>query len=572
MAKFFKILIIILPLFTLSCDREPKTVKTTSKETIIPGYYSPEKKYAQIYNMIYINFALERSQYKEALMLFMRDIHFMSDSKLFEKMVRVSMQLDRFKDTGIIVDRWLELKPDDLLAHNIGISAALEEGDFVKTDLIFNNYIKLIDKDDKSYYVRLINIVSENGNRSNVIRFFDRYLEKNNNRLLTESFIELLHFYNQSTKALAYIEKIGTYNDRTLIRHKASSLSAINKTEEAIKVLEDYLESKKNKDRQIQFELVSLYLSIGNLNSAEKLIDDILEIDSTNIELIFKVGRLYYNSKAFDLAEKHFSYLLSMNLMSNDVNYYLGMIDYNKGSYVESIRHFDRVTGGDLKFAAQLRKASSIAKEKNVSDAIEFLENLQSQYVSSLVKVNILLAEIQLYNEEKQYMNVVDLVNHSIPKYQNNLRLIYARAMAYESMKNISLMEEDLKFILSIDKNNSNTLNALGYSLVIHTNRYNEAEKYIKRALEFDPGNAAILDSMAWVLYKKGDLENALYYIEIAYNKDQDPEIVEHFCEILIKNGLHKKSREVMEIEIKKNPENANLLNNLTILHSDEPL
>ena len=238
-------------------------------------------------------------------------------------------------------------------------------------------------------------------------------------------------------------------------------MSAINKTEEAIKVLEDYLKSKKNKDRQIQFELVSFYLSVGNLNSAEKLIDDILEIDSTNIELIFKIGRLCYNSKAFDLAEKHFSYLLSMNLMSNDVNYYLGMIDYNKGSYIESIRHFDRVTGGDLKFAAQLRKASSIAKEKNVSDAIEFLENLQSQYVSSLVKVNILLAEIQLYNEEKQYMNVVDLVNHSIPKYQNNLRLIYARAMAYESMQNISLMEEDLKFILSIDKNNSNTLNAL---------------------------------------------------------------------------------------------------------------
>ena len=56
----------------------------------------------------------------------------------------------------------------------------------------------------------MINIVSENGNRSNVIRFFDRYLEKNNNRLLTERFIELLHFYNQNTKALTYIEKIGT--------------------------------------------------------------------------------------------------------------------------------------------------------------------------------------------------------------------------------------------------------------------------------------------------------------------------------------------------------------------------
>ena len=93
----------------------------------------------------------------------------------------------------------------------------------------------------------------------------------------------------------------------------------------------------------------------------------------------------------------------------------------------------------------------------------------------------------------------------------------------------------------------------MGYSLVIHTNRYDEAEKYISKALEYDPGNAAILDSMGWVLYKKGDLKNALHYIELAYNKDQDPEIVEHFCEVLIKNGLHKKSREVMEREIRRN-------------------
>ena len=76
-------------------------------------------------------------------------------------------------------------------------------------------------------------------------------------------------------------------------------MSAINKTEEAIKVLEDYLESKKNKDRQIQFELVSLYLSIGNLNSAEKLIDDILEIARGKIDNV-TIGRTDLSLSYFD--------------------------------------------------------------------------------------------------------------------------------------------------------------------------------------------------------------------------------------------------------------------------------
>ena len=183
-----------------------------------------------------------------------------------------------------------------------------------------------------------------------------------------------------------------------------------------------------------------------------------------------------------------------------------------------------------------------------------------------------MLGEISLYNEEKKYTKIIDLVNDSIIENPNNLRLIYARAMAYESLKKISLMEEDLKYILSIEATSANTLNALGYSLTIHTNRYTEAEKYIRKALEFDPGNAAILDSLGWVLYNKGDIKNALYYIELAYNKDQNPEIVEHFCEILIKNGYYQKSKKVMEIEVRKNPNNADLFNNLTTLHSDDPL
>ena len=40
-------------------------------------------------------------------------------------------------------------------------------------------------------------------------------------------------------------------------------------------------------------------------------------------------------------------------------------------------------------------------------------------------------------------------------------------------------------------------LNALGYSLTVHTQRYDEAYALIYEAHLYDPGSAAILDSLA---------------------------------------------------------------------------
>ena len=572
MLNFLKILIAILPLFLISCNPKQENMSTSTQDKAAPSYFGPEKKYTQIYNAIYINFAMQKGRYEEALALFIQNIDLMDDLKLFPRMARISLQFNKIEETSIIVDKWLELKPDSILAHNLGISASLEEADFMKTRLIFNNYLKLINQEDKSYYSRLINILSENSNRYNVVSFFEKYLEKNPNRLLTESFIELLRFYNQYTKALEYIDKIGINNDRTLVRYKASSLSAINRNQEAIELLTNYLETKKNTDRQIQFELINLYILVKDLKAAEELINKILDVDPENFELIYQIGALCYNAGSYNLSEKYFSYLLSKDLASSDVNFFLGLIDHNNGNFDEAIRHFERVKDGDRKFEAQIRKSSSIRKSSNINNAIQYLDKLMDEYKSDSLKINILLTEISLYNEEKQFFNIIDLVDKSIKRYPNNLRLIYSRAMAYESLKKINKMEEDLKYILSIDSKNSNTLNALGYSLTIHTERYNEAEKYIRKALEYDPGNAAILDSLGWVLYKKGDIKNALHYIELAYNKDQDPEIVEHFCEILIKSGFLKRSKEVMKIEIEKNPDNTDLLNKLTTLHADDKL
>ena len=90
----------------------------------------------------------------------------------------------------------------------------------------------------------------------------------------------------------------------------------------------------------------------------------------------------------------------------------------------------------------------------------------------------------------------------------------------------------------------------------------------IERAYSHDPGNSAIIDSLAWVHYKLGNIENALKYSKLAYEKDKDPEIIEHYCIILLKMGMLNEFEGVV-IENERIPDNKKLIEKLKRLKSE---
>ena len=59
----------------------------------------------------------------------------------------------------------------------------------------------------------------------------------------------------------------------------------------------------------------------------------------------------------------------------------------------------------------------------------------------------------------------------------------------------------------------------------------------IRKALHDDPENAAYLDSMGWVLFKRGKLKEALDNLQKAVEKLErpDPTILEHLGDVYLK-------------------------------------
>jgi len=564
MRIYLSVLLIIIPFFIGSCSKKQEDYSNSYNLNMSVGDRS-----SYLYQSIYINFALTRSLEDEALSMFIENIDNMTEQKLFEKISKISLETYQYDKSEIIANRWLQIYPKSYNAYQFSISSSLENNNLLKAEKYFIEYLKIIKPIDKNDYSKLIFSFLDNKNRLNVVNFFENYLIDNDNRALNLNFIELLYSYNMPSKVIKHIDKLGTFGERNLVRLYASSHMLLKSYNKSQNILESYLKGKKASDRQVQFELLEIYILNNQKEYRDKLIQKILDSDPDNLDTIYQISRILFESSMFDLSEK---YLSSIVVESDEVNLLRGMIDYERGSYIEAIDHFDRITNYNYKILAIINKSSAMSKLESVSKAIDYLENLKKNYNDSSVRQRFALKQISLLNEKKLYKDIITLTNKILDNNNDNINILYARAMAYESLDNINLMEKDLKQVLKYDRKNANTLNALGYSLTIHTERYEEAYNFIHQAYHYDPGSPAILDSLAWILYKKGEFTHALIYAESSYIKDQDPEIVEHYCIILMENKLYEKLKEVIKKESVRNSNNENFIKKLHSIKDEIPL
>jgi len=103
-------------------------------------------------------------------------------------------------------------------------------------------------------------------------------------------------------------------------------------------------------------------------------------------------------------------------------------------------------------------------------------------------------------------------------------------------------------------------LNALGYLLTDQFDqRHEEARGYIQRALAMNPESAAIIDSMGWVLFKLGDYDGALEYLERAWRLEQDPEIAAHLVDVRWALGEREAALEFLESSLEEHPDDTHL-------------
>jgi tetratricopeptide (TPR) repeat protein len=281
------------------------------------------------------------------------------------------------------------------------------------------------------------------------------------------------------------------------------------------------------------------------------------------------LGILAARAKKLDKAEALFTRCLQQVTPRTEAEVYGGLLEvlYQEHKYKEVIK----VAKGGLDQAQATNRvmfhrmlALSYSQIDNKDEAVKQadaavrLAGEDDKLRLELFRAEI-LREVELY--DKAVSACKDLFEtYGKPSEVRDIRR--SLSIIYSSANEHAKSEEQLRLILEADPTDATAHNDLGYIMADHGKNLDEAEKLIRRAITLDQeerkaggnvddgDNAAYLDSLGWVLFRKGDTDEAKTWLEKAValpGGADDPVVWDHLGDVYYRLENTAKAREAWE-------------------------
>jgi tetratricopeptide (TPR) repeat protein len=203
----------------------------------------------------------------------------------------------------------------------------------------------------------------------------------------------------------------------------------------------------------------------------------------------------------------------------------------------------DRIENADEIMAAQMRRASLLARQGQLAQARALLRNHPERRPGD-ARLK-LAAEASLLRDMKAWQQAYDVYAEATARFPEDTDLIYDQAMMAEKLDQLDTMERLLRRLIVLKPDHHHAYNALGYSLADRNLRLPEAKQLIEKALSMAPGDAYIQDSLGWVEFRMGNTARALSILQAAYGKRPDAEIAAHLGEVLWVSGQREEALKI---------------------------
>lgn len=339
-------------------------------------------------------------------------------------------------------------------------------------------------------------------------------------------------------------------------------LTAQGKKKEATALLQKLL-TELPENTALRLQYARMLVEQNKLAEAAEQYSILYKKSPDNADVVLSYALLNIELKNLDVAVEALQHLVEIDKNVAIANYYLGRIAQNQADNKQAIAYYLNVKSGDYHYDAQLRVGILLALLGKPDEGVAKLEALAEVQTDWTRRVKSYLAQGEILRSEQRYKEGVEMYSRALQQKRDDTNLLYARGLMAEKVDRIDITEADLLKVISKEPDNANALNALGYTLADRTGRYQEALKYIKRAAELVPDDPAILDSLGWVSFRLGKMDDALKWLSKAFKMLEDAEIAAHYGEVLWHNNQKDKAREIWQKGKLDNADNPVLVETL---------
>ncbi|MGH6635036.1 MAG: tetratricopeptide repeat protein [Gammaproteobacteria bacterium] len=511
-----------------------------------------------LYKFLLAEIAGQRGKLELSVETYLELARSIPDPRVAERATQIAVFAKKDTEALEAAKLWTKYASEDLDARQALAAMHIRQGQSEEA-LHQLEYVMSSNKGDAKQKLRMIaGFLSREEDRASALAVMERLVaERQNDADAMFAYALLAVRAERYDKALQAMERVIELNpdDNQAILAYISVLQKQGDADNALKWVD-----KRLKQQPEQFELRMVY---ARLLAEEKRFDEarvqfklLEEAQRDNPDVQYALGWLGIQTNELAESEAYFTTLVESGQRVDEASYYLGHIAESKNEYDNALKWYRAIGSGELHFDAQIRVALVLVQQDKAKEAMRHLRAVEAR--DSEQTRRLVLAQAEILTTQEQYTEAMRVYDQAL-KAEHDADLLYSRAMLAEKMGKLDLLESDLRQILDREPDNVQALNALGYTLADRTDRYQEAYSLIKRALQLRPNDFYILDSMGWVLYRMGKIEEALAYLRRAKVLRDDPEIAAHLGEVLWVKGDRKEAKNVWEDALKNNPEDKKL-------------
>lgn len=514
-----------------------------------------------LFQLFLAEIATNRREFGAAAALYSQLGSDYNDVDALQRSVALNQTIENYEQTYVAAKKWHDLRPENetalsALALSSLATDRLEEGTLAleewlaidpqaDTTLLLSAFPKMEAEQREKLYQDLESLQNQYPENSKLYYLRARliYSDSEDALELTESALEI----EPTLEASLY---------------KFQLLQNLNQIAEAKQQIE-MLRAKYPNSRQVgvlHARFIYQY-EPSDLTSLAKLHTQF----STEPTIARTYARAAFDQNQYDTSNAVYTHLLSVNELSDEAHYFLGRIDIANEKPESAGDHFSQITQPPYLVSA-LAEWVSLANQDDEVRILAAIERAKKE--DSTREATYWRFQTNFYQLTSQPELAWQTLENGLERFPENISLLYDQAMMAAEKDDNDKMEQNLLKVLELDPNNINALNALGYTWADLSKNLNVAHDYINRALSENEDNPAFQDSKGWVLYRLGNLQEALTWLKKAYAQFQNDEIAAHVAEVQWQLNLKEAALDTLN-EIKELYPGSNYIDYLNRLFGE---
>ncbi len=535
---------------------KPKVYSSFSEETV--------------FSLLSAELAGQRNRFDIALDNYVTQAINTQDPGISERAFRIAEYLGADQaalDTSLI---WAKNAPDDLEAQRAAAVQLARAGRYDDSMVYMEKVLQ--GKGDTHFdFLALSAADTDQDTRNGLMKSFDRLLQKHpkNSQLIFGKAL-LLQQDDEADAALKLLEQNPPEEGEIApILLRARLLQTLNRGKEAIPLLEKSIK-KYPDDKRLRLTYARTLVEQDRMEDAKVQFANLVQQYPDDDELRYSLALVCLEAKAWDEAKGYLEELIERESHVDSAHLNLGRIAEERNDPQAALLEYAQVGPGNDYLPAQLRQADILMSNGRTDEAEKRLAAARDAEPDYAIQLYLIQAETLSANNQGE--RAWKLLQQALLQFPDDLNLLYTRAMQAEKRNDLAQMEKDLRLIIKRDPDNAMALNALGYTLSDRTTRYDEAKVLIEQAHKLNPEDPAVLDSLGWVNYRLGNLDEAERLLRQALERFPDQEVAAHLGEVLWANGKQREARQIWEKFLKEQPESPILRSTIKRLTGSETL